>query len=177
MEGRPVLLVALLAIAIAGGGLYFVLQPGTPVVETKDPPLPPPQATPAPASNAPAAVPPAGADPKSGSAIYRCQKGRSVVYSDTPCEGGKLVDIQPTRGYETSRTAAAHPSRVVSTEPAPPAPDATPSETTRPAECKRLDDLIAWIDAEARQGGATPRMDELKERRRKAADRRYELHC
>jgi hypothetical protein len=37
--------------------------------------------------------------------------------------------------------------------------------------------LIAWIDSEARQGGATGRIEELREQRRKAVERRNELRC
>lgn len=32
--------------------------------------------------------------------VYRCKTGSQVNYSDTPCVGGKVVDVTPTRGVD-----------------------------------------------------------------------------
>jgi hypothetical protein len=179
MEGRPALILSLVAaMAIAGGGLYFILEQGVPILETKGDG---PASAPSPSIEAPPARPPVapstGAETKAGPAIYRCQKGRSVTYSDSPCEGGKVVNVQDTRGYEAPRAVASPPKSVATPEPSAPASSATVNEASRPAECKRLDELIVWIDSEVRQGGVTGRMEELKDERRRAVDRRNELRC
>jgi hypothetical protein len=180
MEGRAALIVSLVAaMAVAGGGLYFILEQGVPIPETKGDT---PASAPSPSSiEAPPATPPVapsiGAETKAGPAIYRCQKGRSVTYSDSPCEGGKVVNVQDTRGYEAPRAVASPPTSVATPEPSAPAMSPTVNEAARPAECKRLEELIAWIDSEARQGGATGRIEELREQRRKAVERRNELRC
>lgn len=30
--------------------------------------------------------------------VYKCEEGKKVYYSDTPCLGAKKVDVEPTRG-------------------------------------------------------------------------------
>jgi hypothetical protein len=178
MEGRPALILSLVAaMAIAAGGLYFVLEQGVPTLETKGDARPssPSQSIAAPPATPPVA--PSDTEMKPGAAIYRCQKGRSITYSDSPCDGGKVVNVQDTRGYEAPRTSASPPKSVATPEPSAQTSPPTVAEAARPAECKRVDELIAWIDSEARQGGTTGRIEELKEQRRKAVDRRNELRC
>jgi hypothetical protein len=34
--------------------------------------------------------------------VYRCDDGKQVHYSDTPCLGAKKVDVEPTRGLNKS---------------------------------------------------------------------------
>lgn len=172
METRVASLASLVAaVAIAGTGIYLVLKQAAPIVETKGEL----HTTPGNPSTS-AAAPPSASAAKPG-AIYKCENGRTVIYSDTPCVGGKAVDIQPTRGYEAPRQTASRPVRATASA----SPMATfttePSDGTQRSECKLVEDAIAAVDAEARQGGPVPRMEELKERRRKLVDRRYELGC
>ncbi len=55
-----------------------------------------------------------------------------------------------------------------------PCPQAVPD---RMAECKALDTLITQIDAEARQPLSGARQDWLRERKKVARDRQFELRC
>ncbi len=34
--------------------------------------------------------------------VYKCEDGKKVHYSDSPCLGGKKVDVEPTRGLNRS---------------------------------------------------------------------------
>jgi hypothetical protein len=34
--------------------------------------------------------------------VYKCEEGKKVYYSDTPCLGAKKVDVEPTRGLSKS---------------------------------------------------------------------------
>jgi hypothetical protein len=34
--------------------------------------------------------------------VYKCEDGKKVHYSDSPCLGGKKVDVEPTRGLNKS---------------------------------------------------------------------------
>ena len=158
--------------AIAGGGLYFALRQGSAIVDLY-PVQKPPAATPFIATPPPPTV----ASPASGPAIYRCESKGKVTYANSPCEGGKLVDATPTRGYESPHSSPPSKKGVAPTGPIAPAAQASSEGSAHAGECKRLEDAIAWIDAEARQGGTVPRMEELKERRRKLVDRKYELRC
>ena len=56
---------------------------------------------------------------------------------------------------------------------------ATSSEVSKAkaTECRHLDARITNNDAVALAGGTVPYMDNLRERRRKLVDRRYELRC
>ena len=172
MESRGVALSLLAAAAIAGGGFYFVLRQGSAILGT-DPLQKPRVATP-PIETPP---PPTVASPASGPAIYRCESKGKVTYANSPCEGGKLVDATPTRGYESPHSSPPSKKGVAPTGPIAPAAQASSEGSAHAGECKRLEDAIAWIDSEARQGGTVPRMEELKERRRKLVDRKYELRC
>ena len=173
--GNRTSLVALVgAMIVAGAGIFAIVRQSTPIVEIAPAP-PPPVSAPAPATAAPS---PSASFAPSGPAIYRCKVKGAVVYSDEPCgEGAKVVDVQPTRGYETPRSSMkAAPS--ADAKSATPAPQASPSADGSPvAECRLLEEQIASIDAAARQDGITPHMEGLKERRRKLVDRKNELRC
>ena len=34
--------------------------------------------------------------------VFKCEAGGKVVYSDEPCLGAKRIDVEPTRGMDTS---------------------------------------------------------------------------
>jgi hypothetical protein len=173
MESRAGFALSLVAAAaIAGGGLFFVLREGSAIVETY-PVQKPPVATPPIETQSPPAI----ASPAPGPAIYRCESKGKVTYANSPCEGGKLVDATPTQGYESPRSSPLSKKGATLTGPVAPAAQASSEGSANSGECKRLEDAIAWIDSEARQGGTIPRMEELKERRRKLVDRKYELRC
>ena len=172
MGSRAFALSLLAAAAITGGGLYFVLRQGSAIVEAyplqKSSVVTPPIEAPS---------PPAIASPAPGPAIYRCESKGKITYANLPCEGGKLVDAMPTQGYESPNSSHPPKKRATPTGPVAPTAQASSEGSAHSGECKRLEDAIAWIDSEARQGGTIPRMEELKERRRKLVDRKYELRC
>jgi hypothetical protein len=51
------------------------------------------------------------------------------------------------------------------------------SEKSREAECTLIESQISQVDAAARVGGPILHMEDLKERRRKLVDRKYDLRC
>lgn len=156
------------AVVIVGGGIYAVLKQASPIVGT----------TPSPAVAAPGAVtPPAARATSTGPAIYRCKVRGSITYSDTPCEGAKVVDVQPTRGFEMPKGSSQRAPVAVAKAPSATPTVASSSDASSSTECRYLDEQIANIDAAARAGGTAPYMDELRDRRRKLVDRKYELHC
>ena len=172
MRDRTSLIALIVAMILAGAGIFAIVRQAAPIVEIAPAP-PPPVSAPTPATAAPSASP-----APSGPAIYRCKVKGAVVYSDEPCgEGAKVVDVQPTRGFESPRQSPSSATKVSSAKPVAPAVQASSGEAVHASECKRLEDAMAWIDSEARQGGTIERMDELKERRRKLLDRKYELRC
>jgi len=174
MGNRTSLVVLVGAMIVAGGGIFAIVRQSTPIVEIA--PAPPPAVSaPTPATAAPS---PSASSAPSGPAIYRCKVKGAVVYSDEPCgEGAKIVDVQPTRGYGTPRSSTkAAPS--ADAKSATQAPQALPPvDGSHATECRLLEDQIASIDAAARQGGTTSNVEDLKERRRKLVDRKYELRC
>lgn len=164
------------AVAIGGGGLYVLLDKAAPIVEQR--PQPASRiAAPPPPTYEPSPVP---QDRPSGSAIYRCDRGGSVVYSDTPCQGGRVVDVHVTQGFEPQR--APQSSTRSQTSQQAPAPPRTPAiaqanGSAEEALCAQIDRAIESIDAAARRGGTIQYMEDLKERRRKLVEKRQELRC
>lgn len=169
MSDRVVFFGSLLAATgIVGGGILVLLDKAAPIVQT----------TPAPvAAQAPVVIAPQAPTVPSDPAVYRCKVGGSVLYSDAPCKGGTVVDIQPTRGYEAPRRSLRSASVVISEAPAQGAAVTTSTNVSNESACRLLDQEIAAIDAAARVGGTIPYMEDLKERRRKLVSRKYELRC
>ena len=44
----------------------------------------------------------AGPLPQASRTAFKCEREDKVVYTDAPCEGGQLVDTQPTSGLDSS---------------------------------------------------------------------------
>jgi hypothetical protein len=172
MSDRSTTLAAVtVATLIVGGSIYAVLRHAAPMIETAPPPAP--VAPTAPTANEPSVT----ASPPSAGAIYRCNEGGSVVYSDASCKGGRVVEVQHTQGWEAPRPSV-RPQSVAIAEARTVSPDvASTSEKSREAECGLIESQIAQIDAAARVGGTIPYMEDLKERRRKLVDRKFELRC
>jgi len=163
------------AIVIVGGGIYVLLDKAAPLIAVGPEPLRP--------SVAPSLTPPPYVQPESpaeqrnGAAIYRCDRGGSVTYSDASCEGGRVVDIQVTRGFQAERY---RPATQVASAEAPIAADRSPAQAEKEknrALCEQITKAIESIDAAARAGGSIQYMEELKERRRKLVEKRQELRC
>ena len=182
---RLVLLGAFVAaVAIAGGGLYFVLQKAAPIAAAApqaNKPAPPPVQAPATA----AVVAPAinVATPSTGPSVYRCTINGAVIYSDEICQGAKRVDARPaSSGFVAERQrAAVRVAQAPSTEPRsmPPSAASTSAteKATREARCAWIEVEVERIDALARQGQSASSQDSLRERRRKLVDERYALKC
>src|SRR4030095_17119661 len=103
MGGRSSLVAIAGAMIVAGAGIFAIVQQAAPIVEIAPASLPPVPAS-APATAEP---PPSVSSAPSGPVVYRCKVKGTVVYSDEPCgAGAKVVDVQPTRGYEAPRQSA-----------------------------------------------------------------------
>jgi len=178
MSDRLSTLAALTAATlIVGGGLYALLKHGAGIVAV----APAPASQPLPAVVAPRAstvrAPQVTIAPPPGGAIYRCQIDGSVVYQSEPCKGGRVVEVQHTQGWEAPRLSVQRQAvQVAEARTHTPAMTSSP-DVARAAECALLDQQIAQIDALARAGGTIPYMENLKERRRKLVDRKYEMRC
>ena len=164
------------AVGIVGGGFYLLLDKAAPIVAVHPER---PKQTAAPSSKPPAFDPQSvPAEERSGSAIYRCNQGGSVVYSDTPCQGGRVVDVQVTQGFEPQRASPVS-ARSQAVEPATPRTPAIAQANGSAEEvlCAQIDRAIEAIDAAARRGGTIQYMEDLNERRRKLVEKRQEYRC
>ena len=183
---RLVLLAAFVAaVAIAGGGLYFVLQKAAPIAapaattQANRPAPPTVQATATAPVVAPAVIVPAT---NTGPAVYRCTINGVVIYSDEMCQGAKKVDARPaSSGFVAERPRpAVRVAQAPSTEPMSMPSAASTSATekaAREARCAWIEAEIERIDALARQGQSASSQDSLRERRRKLVDEKYALKC
>jgi hypothetical protein len=140
----------------------------------QEPPSPPLEARPAIPAAAPAYVP---------NVITKCTINGKTTYSDAVCpKGGVLgtVEIDPNQNvFEAPRMAPTRPNAL---EPAP-------SQRTndggtnlnihanRKAECELLDHHIARLDAWARQPQSAQSQDRIREERKLARDRQFQLRC
>jgi hypothetical protein len=137
-------------------------------------PSPPLAARPAAPAAAPAHVP---------NVITKCTINGKTTYSDAVCpKGGVLgtVEIDPHQNvFEAPRVAPTRPS---AQEPAPPQ-RTTDSETNhnihanRKAECELLGQHITRLDAWARQPQSAQSQDRIREERKLARDRQFQLRC
>ena len=167
----------LVAVGIVGGGLYLLLDKAAPIVAVQ-PAMPEQSAAPAsaPRPYEPSSAP---AEPRSGSAIYRCDQGGSAVYSDNPCTGGRVVDVQVTQGFQAEqyRLPASMPRQApVAATPRTPA-IAQANGTVEERLCAEIDRAIEAVEAAARRGGSIQYMEDLKERRRRLVEQRQQLRC
>ena len=122
-------------------------------------------------------------------AIHKCQVRGEVVYSDLPCGPGTdlktftpdvatvSLSSRPLVSAPTTVTAA-QPVRTRQAEERVAAADNVPDESVaRQAECRRIDEYIASIDARLRQPYYPQEGDRLKDERQALDDRRFSLGC
>ena len=168
------------AVAIVGSGFYLLLQKAAPIVDER--PTPPQQA----ARPTPHMQPyqPSSSirqeRPSETGAIYRCNSGGAVVYSDKSCEGGRTVNVQVTQGFESQRYPQRQSSSPVVYEPSPASRASAVAQKEEPSNaalCEQITKAIESIDAAARVGGTIEYMEDLKERRRKLVEKRQALRC
>ena len=126
--------------------------------------------------------------------VYKCEDGKKVHYSDTPCLGAKRVDVEPTRGLNKS-SGRVQPGRDVQdeklnelmTDALRPLIDETPAqratrhkrfklEPAAKAECRRLDAEIPKL--ERQEIGAAPESLARTQRELLSARKRFQsLRC
>jgi hypothetical protein len=166
-------LLAIGVVVIGVVGLVVVLDKRSPTDAVKAPLS---RTSPATAPDQATVPDTAGKSAKSapGAAIYRCERGGKVEYSDVPCQGGRVVDVHVTEGYQTPRTAPSNPPAPRAAAPATPPPARAPNLVP---SCTVIHDAIASIDAAARGGGSAAQQDDLRERRRRLVARSQELGC
>jgi len=180
------LIVAFLtAVLLVALGLFFILQKGAPISAPgkQTASAANPQYAPVVAKSQTSSMPHSAVaivDPKKGASAHRCLVNGTVTYSDSPCPGGKLVDVTPsTEGFLAQRTLQA--VRKSSPEPAvadiSAAPTAANEQQRRAARCVWILAEIDRIDAQARHPLSASMQDWLRETRRKLVDERYELKC
>lgn len=103
-------LAVIAAMILVGGGVRALLGEGWPIAQLRPSAK---AAAPASASLPPSlpAAPAAIALPGTagGPVIYRCDRGGKVMYSDSPCKGGRLVDMVVTEGYRPPGSTADTP--------------------------------------------------------------------
>jgi hypothetical protein len=112
--------------------------------------------------------------------VYKCARDGESVYSDSPCPGGKVVDVTPpVQGFVPVR-----PRRATTQKPEQPdapavnvASEQATERSMREARCALILAAIDQIDARARQPQTVPEQDRLREERRKLVDERYALRC
>ena len=100
--------------------------------------------------------------------VYKCEDGKKVHYSDSPCLGGKKVDVEPTRGLNKStgrervgQDVQREKNNELMTDALRPILNETPEqrvtrhkrfklEPSANAECARLDVQIPRLEAQER---------------------------
>jgi hypothetical protein len=126
--------------------------------------------------------------------VYKCEDGKKVHYSDTPCLGAKRVDVEPTRGLnkssgrvQTGRDVQDEKLNELMTEAFRPLINETPAqratrhkrfklEPAAKAECWRLDTEIPRL--ERQEIGATPESLAKTQRELLSARKRFQsLRC
>lgn len=171
-------LVGIAIVIIVGGGLYALLHKAAPMTSVQ-PPASPPPASISGAAPAPDAAP--EAPDARGPAIYRCESGGKVAYSDLPCKGGRVVDLLVPEGYQAPQGAGAAAAGKPASPARPPAPRAEPgfppAEASNKVECSMIEQAIASVDAAARTGGSAVYQDDLRGRRHRLVVRRQDLGC
>jgi hypothetical protein len=181
---RPVLndrflqaLVVIAATILVGGGVLVLLDRVGPGVDSRSSA----QAAAPSAASLPGSSPAAAASYAAGGpAIYRCDSGGKVLYSDSPCKGGRLVDMVVTEGYRPPGSADARPgSPAPASTPrrAAAAPAAPPAQSDDTVECSMIAQAIASLDDAARRGAAAVDRDELRQRRSRLVERWQTLGC
>ena len=120
--------------------------------------------------------------------VIKCTAGGKTMYSDTPCPIGALatavqitqappVPPQPLRSAPPpTQTPANWPQPPIVIVQAPQTPVVDPS-AMRQLECKALDDEIKRLDSWARQPNSGQTQDLIRDRRKRARDRQFEIHC
>jgi hypothetical protein len=161
--------IAAIVVTVAGVLAYF----GNSLPFIDDRPAAEPAA--APAERAPT---PAGAAPSAAGApaIYRCDDGGKVTYSDQPCQGGRVVDLLVTEGYQAPRAPGEAPPAF---RPAPPPAReraAPPPPGNSAVECSMIGQAITSLDDAVRRGGPSVHKDDLRQRRRTLVERRQALN-
>jgi len=126
--------------------------------------------------------------PRQSSGIYRCVENGSVVYSDSPCVGGRVLNLQPNSGFKPTPVPQVSErqqvvvqqdrSGAVRDQAATAATGTTGNgDAIRKTRCASIEAEIARIDGLARAGGSASYQDWLRDQRRKLIDEKYALKC
>ena len=117
------------------------------------------------------------APPSPSRTVFKCEKGGKVAYSDEPCLGARRVDVEPTRGLDSSsgtRRAGADVRRekqneqmaeamrpIFNESPEQRATRHRRAKLTPDAQrtCQRLDSEIPKAERQERQGSEASRAD------------------
>lgn len=135
-----------------------------------------------------APYPPQAAQPSiSNQQIVKCSHDGKTSYSNTPCPSGAMAT------HIQIREAPAPPVTVQTTPPNPPSvaaptpvviaqnplpqPSPVDSYAMKKAECLALEEDIKQMDSWARQPNSGQTQDFIRERRKKARDRQFEIRC
>lgn len=124
--------------------------------------------------------------------IYKCVQNGRVVYADLPCaiDGSKNQQLQLSAmqrsGQETPRQADAMPSTPKIPRTAAKHGNTSSKGLSLQAQvradknkqhCLALEQKIADLEAEARQGAKADKQDRLTQRKRKVRQQQQALHC
>jgi hypothetical protein len=149
--------------------------PARPAPAPKQEPLSPLlEARPATPVAAPAYVP---------NVITKCTINGKTTYSDAVCpKGGVLGTVEIDTNQNVFEAPLMAPTRPSAQEPAPQqrTTDSGPNvniHANRKAECELLEHHIARLDAWARQPQSAQSQDRIREERKLARDRQFQLRC
>jgi hypothetical protein len=126
---------------------------------------------------------PTASDTAGATTIYRCTGYTGVVFwSSAHCNQKKaLIDrvVSVPRGLSFQQQTVVAERSLPRAQPvvARPVQSASPAVAQRQQECKGLDETVRSLDARARQAISATEQDRLRERRQRARDRQFALHC
>lgn len=131
--------------------------------------------------------------PAASRTVYKCTVNNKIVYTDEPCMGAQVVDVEPTRGLNkstgkelTGADVAGEKFREQFADAIKPVTGLSPQQLevnrrriklpgAAQAECSRLDDSIAQSEADERVSSGDTRADaqrKLFEMRKRSKDLR-----
>jgi hypothetical protein len=132
----------------------------------------------------PAAVPvtpvyAARSEPSPSTPIYRCKSGSRTIYTQEPCENGRIVvTSSAVDGYDSKPSERME--RLVA-DGRPQGTPTTPTYVVRPrpssGDCALLAQQVLDLDAWALQPHSRPTLDEIRQRRQDVRTSMARLHC
>lgn len=124
----------------------------------------------------------ARSDPSPSSPIYRCRSGKRTIYTQEPCENGRVVvTSSAVDGYDSKPSDRLErlvaDGRETTASPSPPVVASTLANGSTGAQCANLAQQVAVLDADARRPNDLRTLDTIRRNRQDVRTRMARLGC